>query len=65
MTCEHKNFAANVTVNRIEDAGRFMADVTVRCIDCNTPFRFIGLPAGMDYNSPCVSVDGAGFMGLT
>lgn len=57
MKCEHKNFAANVQVNRIEDNGRFMADVSVCCIDCGTPFRFIGLPAGMDYNSPCVSVD--------
>lgn len=55
--CEHKNFEADVTVNRIEDIGRFMADVRVRCVDCGTPFRFVGLPAGMDYNSPTVSVD--------
>lgn len=58
MACKHERFFCNVNVNRIEDIGRFMADITVKCEDCGTPFRFIGLPAGMDYNSPCVSVDG-------
>lgn len=57
MKCSHNSFEADVTVNRIEDIGRFMADVTIKCVECGTPFRFIGLPAGMDYNSPCVSVD--------
>jgi hypothetical protein len=55
--CQHTRFSANVEVTRIEDIGRFMANVTVYCVECGTPFRFIGLPAGMDYNSPCVSVD--------
>jgi hypothetical protein len=55
--CPHEQFAADVVVNRIEDVGRFMADVRVKCVQCGTPFRFVGLPAGMDYNSPCVSVD--------
>lgn len=62
MKCDHKNFEADVAVNRVTegDAGpviRFMADVRVKCAECGTPSRFIGLPAGMDYNSPCVSVD--------
>ena len=58
MTCEHKNFECSVTVNRIEDIGRFIADVRVECAECKTPFRFIGLPIGMDYNGACASVDG-------
>jgi hypothetical protein len=55
--CEHNSFDCNVNVNQIEDIGRFSADVTIKCIDCGTPFRFIGLPAGLDLNSPTVSVD--------
>lgn len=57
IECKHELFSCSVTVNRIEDIGRFMADVRIQCNQCNTPFRFIGLPAGMDYNSACVSVD--------
>ena len=58
VECQHESFECDVTVNRIEDVRRFMADVRVKCVQCGIPFRFIGLPAGMDYNSPCVSVDG-------
>lgn len=55
--CKHESFVCEVMVNRIEDVGRFHADVRVVCDQCKTPFRFIGLPAGLDYNSPTVSVD--------
>lgn len=55
--CEHKDFTADVQVNRLEDSGRFTADVRVTCAECRTPFRFIGLPAGVDLNSPTVSTD--------
>ena len=58
MAGEHQSFEADVTVNRLEDTGRFQADVRVRCVQCNTPFRFIGLPAGLDLNGAAVSVDG-------
>ncbi|RVD42861.1 hypothetical protein EN742_06495 [Mesorhizobium sp. M4A.F.Ca.ET.020.02.1.1] len=58
MTCKHMNFAANVAVNRIEDTGRFMADVTVKCIDCGEPFQFIGLEPGLKMNGATVSIDG-------
>ena len=57
-TCAHHNFDCFVNVARIEDVGRFMADVTVRCADCGTPFRFIGLPTGLDLDGACASVDG-------
>jgi hypothetical protein len=55
--CKHENFDCHVTVARIEDIGRFMADVTIRCTQCGTPFRFIGLPSGMDFDGASVSVD--------
>lgn len=56
--CPHMNFAAQVDVIRLEDSGRFSADVRIRCADCDTPFRFLGLPAGVDLNGATVSVDG-------
>lgn len=58
MSCPHENFVADVTVNRLSDTGRFQADVTIKCEQCNTPFRFIGLPYGLDLNGAAVSVDG-------
>lgn len=57
-SCQHMNFDADVTVNRIEDTGRFNADVKIVCADCKVPFRFIGLPTGLDMNGAAVSVDG-------
>lgn len=56
--CPHQSFECVCNVGRIEDIGRFMVDVTIKCADCGTPFKFLGLPLGMDYNSACVSVDG-------
>ena len=58
MICVHENFEANVTVNRLEDTGGFAADVTVTCIDCQVPFRFLGLPVGLDLVGATTSVDG-------
>jgi hypothetical protein len=56
MKCEHKNFHANVMVNRIEDIGRFTADITIRCIDCNLPFEFVGVDeCGLSYEHPTVN----------
>jgi hypothetical protein len=56
--CEHKDFKANVAVNRLEDSGRFMADVTIWCTECETPFEFLGLEPGLNLNGAAVSVDG-------
>lgn len=58
MACEHKDFAAEVDVHRLEDSGRFQADVRIKCTECGLPFRFIGLPAGLDLNGAAVSPDG-------
>jgi len=56
--CKHHNHEANVTVNRLEDIGRYHADIQVKCTECGTPFLFIGLPTGLDLNGATVSVDG-------
>lgn len=57
-TCRHLAFEAFVTVNRLEDTGRFSADVMIRCRDCGSPFRFLGLPSGVLTATPTVSIDG-------
>ena len=57
--CEHKSFSCEICVNRLEDTKpmRFCADGRIKCEDCGLPFRFIGLPAGLDLNGASVSVD--------
>ena len=56
--CEHMNFIASVTVNRLEDVKGFAADVHIQCADCDKPFVFVGLPGGLAPDRPTVSVDG-------
>lgn len=63
MTCAHENFAVEADVNRLstEDGGpitRYELDVRVKCTDCGKPFRFLGLPMGLDLSGAAVSVDG-------
>jgi hypothetical protein len=47
-----------VAVNRFEDTGRFAADITIRCVVCDEPFRFMGVPGGISWEHPAASVDG-------
>lgn len=55
--CPHEKFAAQVNVGRMLDSGKFMADITINCVDCGSPFRFVGLSAGVDFARPMVSID--------
>ena len=60
-SCQHEQFAADVNVHRLDDPGKalvFFADITVRCHQCREPFRFLGVPAGLSFERPAVSVDG-------
>lgn len=56
--CKHMNFKALVKVARLEDVGKFMAEVTVQCADCDLPFQFLGLEPGLKLNGATVSLDG-------
>lgn len=58
LKCPHELFRADVAVNRLSDSGRFNADIRIRCEQCGEPFRFLGLPAGIDLNGAAVSADG-------
>ena len=62
MVCEHQNFSAEVDVNQMpeKEGGpikRYNADVRIKCAECGLPFRFIGLPAGVDLNGTATSID--------
>lgn len=56
--CEHHNFDANVRVCRIEDKGRFVAEVSIKCVDCGVPMQFMGLEPGLNFDGATVSLDG-------
>lgn len=56
--CNHPDFCAFVTVNRIEDTGEFSADIRILCAVCGTPFRFLGLPIGLRFDGAAASFDG-------
>lgn len=55
--CKHQDFRANVTVNRLEDSGLFNADIRIDCANCGEPFKFVGLPAGVNLRGAMVSPD--------
>lgn len=59
--CEHRDFEAEVTVQRLEDApgkvGAYLADVRVRCAACKQQFQFLGLPQGLDIGGAACSFD--------
>jgi hypothetical protein len=56
--CQHLNFTAQVAVARVEDIGAFVAEIQVRCVECDEPFRFKGVGAGFSYDRPTVAIDG-------
>ena len=61
--CKHLSFRAEVRVNRLtasetdDTVIAYNAEIIVKCVDCDTPFEFIGLPMGMSHHEPMVSVD--------
>lgn len=56
--CDHKNFEAKSNIIRLEDSGRFMMEVSVKCTECDTPFQFLGLPLGLNMEGAAMEVDG-------
>lgn len=60
MTCAHENFSADVKVMRIGDGNdvirNFVAEISVRCADCDLPFHFVGPDAGFSFKRPTVNV---------
>jgi len=56
-TCPHQGFRADVAVNCLQDTGKFIADIRIRCVQCDEAFRFLGVPAGLRFDAPSVSID--------
>ncbi|SRR6266446_3962516 len=61
--CEHEFLEASVNVSCLHEGEggpvhRWQADVRIVCRMCQLPFRFIGLPAGVDLDGAAVSIDG-------
>jgi len=56
--CTHPSFIASVSVNRFEDTGLFLAELSICCRDCREPMRFKGIPAGLTWDGPTASIDG-------
>ena len=67
MSCEHKNFKAQVDVHRLitipdvdtpeGEITRYTADVSITCADCHMPFRFKGLQGGVNPSHPTCDVE--------
>lgn len=61
--CQHENFDAFVDVARITASDTdptvvgYAAEIKVTCRDCNEPFRWTGVPAGLSPGHPTCSVD--------
>lgn len=58
MACNHINFKANVSVYRLENVGKFNAEIRINCADCEIPMQFLGLDPGVNLNGANVSLDG-------
>jgi hypothetical protein len=62
--CEHINFRVDANIARVQRSEEdptivsFMADLRVKCADCDKPFEWIGFPMGYSPNEPRVSIDG-------
>ena len=58
--CQHEQFTAQVNVGRVTHEGqplRFVADITISCVQCGEPFRFLGVESGLHFERPTVSID--------
>ena len=58
--CKHMTFDAHVAVARLEgDAGlTFVAEIRIKCLECDKAFQFLGLQPGLDLQGARVSLDG-------
>jgi hypothetical protein len=57
-SCQHEDFEGRCDVKRLTDVGQFLMEVQVACTQCGTPFRFLGLPPGLRFGAPTVSLVG-------
>lgn len=61
--CEHMDFHAAVEVARVTDGedgpiAYFMANVRIRCAQCEQEMTFLGLPRGLNPSEPMAGAGG-------
>ena len=56
--CQHLSFEAKITVNRLEDTGAYVAEISIICRECEWPFIFPMIPPGLSSQHLTVSIDG-------
>lgn len=59
-TCKHEHFAAEVAVQRLGEGDdvikNFVAEIQIKCSQCDQPFHFVGPGAGFSFSRPTVNV---------
>lgn len=56
--CPHEDFIATVEVARIgTPVTGYAAEIRVHCVECDEPFRWIGVQAGSSGTRPMCSID--------
>lgn len=61
--CDHTMFYIHGKVARLTDSDEsevvtgYRADITIKCVQCQMPFEFVGLPAGFHHAEPTTSFD--------
>jgi len=62
LPCVHEAFTITSRVARMEDRegliGNFMLEMRIACTQCGLPFVFGGVPPGLSFTGPRVSIDG-------
>lgn len=62
--CPHENFSGHIHVARLGDGVEeseggqiigYSAALTIMCVDCEEPFRFVGVKAGLSQAMPMCS----------
>ena len=57
INCKHEEFRIDLTMNYLEDIEARNADIKIRCIQCDRPFCFLGVPFGLSLQGAACSVD--------
>lgn len=56
--CTHPNVDAHLNFVRLEDLGRYIAELQLRCTECRVRFRWVGFDIGMSTKEPMTNGDG-------
>lgn len=61
--CKHTKFECHASVIRLHEEETpeiitgYTSDITITCMECGTPFQFVGVPGGVSPNQPMVNFD--------